>query len=560
MSYCRNFNGKLLNFWKIFPPYLRYPLLVGSVGSNNMLRLFLKIVNTVSKPDPFFADFLSNLAKNLILVAFDADPLNLNIVKIFHSASSIDNILSPARKHLIKNINKFWDTPVPLKTHKSEAMENLFPDFSSVHKPFSLSWWKDLRIFVSMLQLWKPFDNFLESVRFPEPLEGLRLRLMLDSAIFRRDITKARSVTLALSRGGVLSKRGERFILGNLALLEGNLKETLHHWSHCIDIHPWDVNLILKIYDIFSGSHIYNVLPKGLISICLYSYNKQEALDKTLESIAKSEIGNARIFVLLNGCTDGSYEVVKGWQDKFGKDRFSIISLPVNIGAPAARNWLMHHPEVKKADWIAYLDDDAIVPPDWLRRLGAAVELYPNGGAYGCKVVDSETPYLIQSADYHLLKLDYPDDGKNIPPYRWSTLHYEVEDFGEFDYIRPCVHVTGCCHLFPRDVLLQCGDFDLRYSPSQFDDLDHDFRMALMKRPAIYNGFLTVYHMNNTAKLHRKNPDEKRGGDANWYKLMNKFAGKPFQEIYRWEKNLLWEDFLRKLRVVQEIVRNEIGK
>ena len=30
-------------------------------------------------------------------------------------------------------------------------------------------------------------------------------------------------------------------------------------------------------------------------------------------------------------------------------------------------------PEVRERDYVAYLDDDAFVPPDWLGRFGAAV-------------------------------------------------------------------------------------------------------------------------------------------------------------------------------------------
>ncbi|MCX7823612.1 MAG: glycosyltransferase family 2 protein [Syntrophobacterales bacterium] len=560
MNYINSFNleSKPLNLWRIITPGIRDLLLIGSVGSNNLTGAFTKIAEEIPKLAHPISDVVFNMSIKMILGTWEFDPLNQNVLKIISSVKAFWDYLPPSKKDLLKAIHDFWNTPMPCGVADIKDVQHILSNFPTDSPPFSLNWLRHIRALVSIYKLWSWFDELLKQVNFPQSLEFIRQRLLLDSAIFQGDLERARK--MISSRGDVFSYAFTKYFLGNISFLQRHSEEALTNWLHYIKIHPWDVNTILRIHDVLVGANRVSKPPPGRVSICLYSYNKRDAIDVTLDSIAKSSIPNGIVFVLINGSTDGSYEIVKGWQDRFGKDRFHIISLPINIGAPAARNWLMHHPEVKRSEWILFLDDDAIVPPDWLGRLGTAVELYPNGGAYGCKVVDSETPYLMQSVDYHLVRISNNDSSKEIPPYRWTTIHYELEDFGEFDYIRPCVHVTGCCHLFSRDVLLSCGDFDLRYSPSQFDDLDHDFRMALMDRPAIYNGFLTVYHMNNTARLHRRDLRARRLGDANWYKLMNRFAGKPFREIYRWERALLWEDFLKKLRVVQEALEEKRSK
>ena len=60
----------------------------------------------------------------------------------------------------------------------------------------------------------------------------------------------------------------------------------------------------------------------------------------------------------------------------------SLLSSAASVAAaPAARNWLMHLPEVREACWAAYIDDDIHLPPDWLPRLGAAAARYPEAGA-----------------------------------------------------------------------------------------------------------------------------------------------------------------------------------
>jgi len=49
---------------------------------------------------------------------------------------------------------------------------------------------------------------------------------------------------------------------------------------------------------------------------------------------------------------------------KEGKEKI-IIELPVNIGAPAARNWLIARDETWQSDYIAFLDDDITMPENW---------------------------------------------------------------------------------------------------------------------------------------------------------------------------------------------------
>ncbi|GKT31009.1 glycosyltransferase, partial [Aduncisulcus paluster] len=80
------------------------------------------------------------------------------------------------------------------------------------------------------------------------------------------------------------------------------------------------------------------------------------------------------------------------------------IDLPVNVGAAAARNWLMKEPQGMESDFAVYLDDDVEVEPDWISRFGAAVEAYPEAGVWGCKVLDYSVPSVMQSVDLHIIQ------------------------------------------------------------------------------------------------------------------------------------------------------------
>lgn len=225
------------------------------------------------------------------------------------------------------------------------------------------------------------------------------------------------------------------------------------------------------------------------VNICLYSWNKGEILGQTLESLSRSNIGNARIDVLLNGCTDDSRRIVDKARTLFPDNEFTIHDLHVNIGAPAARNWLMRLPEVQKAKYIAFLDDDVTVPENWLASFLTVAEADPEVGVVGCKIVHPGDPALYQYlfryvaiADHGLLKM---------------SIHAPLGQYDNhlYDIVRETRSVMGCLHLLRTDAIKNiAAGFDIRFSPSQIDDIDHDLAVCLEGHKVMYCGQVTCIH------------------------------------------------------------------
>lgn len=279
---------------------------------------------------------------------------------------------------------------------------------------------------------------------------------------------------------------------------------------------PEHVTAALALFDLTSGRNNARVPLPGSLAIALYTFNKAADLDLTLASLFATDTGGATVTVLDNASTDDTPAVLDGWSRRVGK-RLATIRLPVNIGAPAARNWLAADPSVGRADFVAYLDDDVDLPPDWLSRLGAAVAAYPEAGVWGCHVADAANPAVAQGIDAMLL----PGETAGAAP-RLSDMHAEGFDHGAFAHMRPCLSVMGCCHLFRRERLAACGGFDIRFSPSQHDDVDHDLRLALSGRPPVYQGHLTVRHRRPAPVFAPPRPDQLASGEGNHHKLMAK--------------------------------------
>lgn len=96
------------------------------------------------------------------------------------------------------------------------------------------------------------------------------------------------------------------------------------------------------------------------------------------------------------------------------------------------------------------------------------------------------------------------------------------------------------------------GDFSLFFSPSQYDDLEHDLRMARYGKFCCYTGFLPVRHMKRTGKATRMSAAQFGNGLGNKYKLHTLFEPHEIADLKERETALLERDLLNKLRALDD--------
>ncbi len=224
------------------------------------------------------------------------------------------------------------------------------------------------------------------------------------------------------------------------------------------------------------------------VAIYLYSFNKAAVLGETIDSLRGCDIGPARIRILLNGCTDDSLAVAERARTLFPENEVEIISLPVNVGAPAARNWLLAQPATRESDYVAFLDDDVFLQPDWLAHMLTVAESDPRIGNVGCKVVFPGDFPLLQYLYRHIDLV--ADDVVRVS----LPTPAQQYDIGLYDVIRETRVVMGCQHLLRTASLADAPLYDIRYSPSQIDDTDHDLQLCLAGWKVFYCGTVTCVH------------------------------------------------------------------
>ncbi|MEF2231219.1 MAG: glycosyltransferase [Pseudodesulfovibrio sp.] len=278
---------------------------------------------------------------------------------------------------------------------------------------------------------------------------------------------------------------------GDMFAAVGETEEALKWYRKSVELDPQQTPIFLRMRELESPfKPDRSLLDKKKVAVLLYSWNKADVLAHTLDSLSRSDIGPADIHVLLNGCKDNSLERVEQARGKFPHNKLTIHELHVNIGAPAARNWLMNLPEVQATDYIAFLDDDVEVQQDWLAQFLTVAETDARVAVVGCKILTPgaapRLQYLfryVAIAGHGLLKisLDTPNT---------------VYDTGTYTFVRETRSVMGCQHLLRTSALAAARhDFDIRFSPSQVDDIEHDLALCLAGYKVMYCGTVACNHL-----------------------------------------------------------------
>jgi GT2 family glycosyltransferase len=331
----------------------------------------------------------------------------------------------------------------------------------------------------------------------------------------------------------------------HMALAEGKTSSALAHWVASLTLEPAQPHLIERIAQLDLASRPLPSPEDSRVHILFYTFNKLETTLTTLRSLLASDIGSARITLLNNGSTAFSEQDFSAGVAQTAQGReVEVIQLPVNIGAPAARNWLYRLPHVQEADYIAFLDDDVLLPRDWLRLYLQDLADYPDSCAVGPKGLN---PNPFRTIQYIYRYFQETGDRK----IRFTNNAPMVFDLGQYDGRRPCLSVMGCCHMFDRRKLARLGipDFDVRFTPSQVDDLERDIQIWKHGGRVLYDGRVEVVHMQDAGRAAPKTEASWGHVWGNHMKMEFKFTGRELRDIdekVRAVEERHWQDCLAK--------------
>lgn len=154
-------------------------------------------------------------------------------------------------------------------------------------------------------------------------------------------------------------------------------------------------------------------LRNDLISIVMPSYNSENFIVRTIESVLSQSYSIWELLVVDDGSNDSTRDIVA----KFGhKDsRIRLIGLDENNGAPAApRNIGVRE---AKGKWIAFLDSDDIWHP---KKLALQMEVLHNSGKVFCstKLLNFTNESLFSFTEPKDIQLQNISFAKQLRKYR----------------------------------------------------------------------------------------------------------------------------------------------
>lgn len=210
-----------------------------------------------------------------------------------------------------------------------------------------------------------------------------------------------------------------------------------------------------------------------VVSVVIPNWNGAEHLPDCLESLRRQTWRDFEVIVVDNASSDDSLALLA----KYGE--VQVLALKENRGFAGACNAGI---AAARGQYIALLNNDTEVDPNWLAEVVAAFERHPRAGMVASKML------LFDRRDtFHTAGDFYRLDG--MPGNRG----YLERDEGQYDTEEPVFSACGGSAVYRRAMLDEIGllDEDFFYS---CEDIDLGWRAQLAGWQCIYAPRAVVYH------------------------------------------------------------------
>jgi len=215
---------------------------------------------------------------------------------------------------------------------------------------------------------------------------------------------------------------------------------------------------------------------KKNIAILIVNWKSSAMLLRCLECIARQESVKPDIFVLDNSSDDHLAEV---YCNRFPAVQF--YKSDKNIGFAAGNNLLFQKTE--GYEWIALVNPDAFLEPDWLSKMISAAGTHPEFSFFASR--------LVQSANHEIL--DGDGDTMHVSGLAWRKGNCRPIPNNVAEP-REIFSACAAAALYQRNIFESVGGFDEDYF-CYCEDVDLGFRMRLAGHRCLLVPDAVAYHV-----------------------------------------------------------------
>lgn len=210
--------------------------------------------------------------------------------------------------------------------------------------------------------------------------------------------------------------------------------------------------------DSFADPGVSAEAEAPLVYAFTLNWNRREDTLACLVSLAALDYPHKRLLLVDNGSTDGTVAAVIA---RF--PNVEVIANERNLGFAAGANVGLRHALAQGADYIFFINNDAVADPQLLNHLLAAAA--PQVGMVAPKIYYADDPRRIWSVG----GMRHPLTGEQTGDARNTVDEGQWQDVAERDFL------VGCAILFSRAFLETVGLYDERFF-MYYEDADLSLR------------------------------------------------------------------------------------
>jgi GT2 family glycosyltransferase len=198
-------------------------------------------------------------------------------------------------------------------------------------------------------------------------------------------------------------------------------------------------------------------------------------LEMVLHTLREQSFRDFDVTVVDDGSTDHSVRYLKeNWPE------VRVVALAGNSGFPKTVNTGI---EATNGEYIALLNNDIELSPDWLEQLVGKLDREPGLGFVTGKIVRYQERTVIEQAGQDLYTCGM-----------FAPRGLDAEDVGQFDEPRRITIATAAASIYRREAVARANGFDEDYF-LYCEDADLCLRMVLQGYDGLYVSGPVAYHV-----------------------------------------------------------------